>query len=1302
MNCPHCRTDNLENAKFCRGCGQSLQVELVCSHCRSKNLPGSKFCSECGQPFISTRTASTQSIPSYVQSKKATPNPTSFAGGRYQVKQRLGEGGKKRVYLVHDSVLDRDVAFAQIKTEKLDEDERTRVKREAQAMGRLGDHPNIVAVYDFGEDEGQPYMVLPLLPGGDVEDLIEQAPDHRLPLDKAIGIAKAISNGLVFAHSKGIIHRDLKPGNVWLSADGTAKIGDFGLAVAVDLSRLTESGMIVGTVAYMPPEQAMGGAITPKIDLYSLGAMLYEMAAGRRPFIGEDALAVIGQHINTPPVSPAWHRADLPPALDALILQLLEKDPNKRPESASAVHQVLESIELGKVQEVKERQPENPLYRRVFVGREAELKQLQSTFDSAMSGRGSLTMVVGEPGIGKTSLCEQLATYVTLRGGRTLVGHCYEEGSLSLPYLAFVEAMRSYVLSRETADLKKELGTGASDVARIVSEVRDKLKIKLKAPKDPEEERYRLMQAVTGFLKNAATTQPLLVVLEDLHDSDKGTLDMLTHMSRHLSGTRILILGTYRDVEVDRSHPLSAALAELRRMSSYGRVLLRGLNADEVRRMLESIARQEVPWGLAEAVHRQTEGNPLFVQEVVRYLAEQGLIGREEGKWKSSRETPLEMVIPEGLRDVIGKRLSSLSPDCNKLLSIASVIGREFAVDVLRVVANINEDAFVNALKEAVQVSVLEERSQLGSIRYRFTHAFFRQTMYEELIAPQRLRLHKQVALALETQYAKRIEEHAAELAEHFSQSSDSADLAKAVSYGEMAAQRAVSVYAYGEAVRLLEQALKVQRVLDPDNKAKVCDLLLALGDNLISAGEPQRALDRELQEAFSLAESLEDRSRAAQACSLAMFSALLQGAGLSSWVTPEAAQWVERADRYADPDAAARVWANIGIGESKTVVGFFSKRFDIAKEGHRLLFNNLELARRVSDPEAFWLAAFTFVLNASAPQHSTVRLSLIEELAKRPRTGISAFISTNAAWFLGHAFLEYGQYTRAKEYCEEYKAGAERVGQSNLLLGSMGMQASFATIGGRLEDAVAIAENILTLGRQLGLIGHASTASLSSSYMALLHLGRYDEIRRQFETIPSIAIPLHRACIAQPEEVHEILDQWVISRPGIKSGDDETITYVDMLLFQAAIRAGNCVAAELLLNRFADCRMQTTGSIYPTCIPRHLGAAAALLGRHEEARKYYDKAIKVTTEMPFRPELALTRLQLAELLLEHYPSEKADALDHLDFAIKEFREMKMQPSLERALKLRQSSDSGSVSVSKNGRPRVDTNSDTSSRKKRK
>jgi len=525
--------------------------------------------------------------------------------------------------------------------------------------------------------------------GGDVEGLIEKATEHRLSIEQAITIAKSVCLGLEFAHSKDIIHRDLKPGNVMLSADGTAKIGDFGLAVAIDLSRLTQEGMMVGTAFYMPPEQAMGREVTPQADLYSLGAMLYEMVTGRPPFVGDSSVAIITQHIDSsPPIPPTWHRADIPPSLEALIMQLLEKDPQKRPSSAADVLQVLESIEAGKVSEaVSEEAPtidRGPLYRQVFVGRESELKQLQSAFDGAMSGNGALMMVIGEPGIGKTAICEQISTYATLRGGKYLVGHCYEEGSLSLPYLAFVEAMRSYVLAREVRDLRKELGTGAADVARIVSEIRERLKVKPRPPGDPEEERYRLLQSVTSFLTNAARVQPLVVVLEYLHDADKGTLDMLTYIARNLGGTRLLIIGTYRDVEVDRAHPLSGALAELRRVATCDRVLLRGLNADEVSRMMNAISGQELPWSLAKAVHRQTEGNPLFVQEVVRYLVEEGLISREEGRWRPTSQTPVEMRIPEGLRDVIGKRLSLLSPECNRLLSVAAVIGREFRLDVLQ------------------------------------------------------------------------------------------------------------------------------------------------------------------------------------------------------------------------------------------------------------------------------------------------------------------------------------------------------------------------------------------------------------------------------------------------------------------------------------------------------------------------------------------------------------------------------------------------------------------------------------------
>jgi len=338
--------------------------------------------------------------------------PASFANGRYQIRQLLGEGGKKKVYQAHDGILDRDVALAVIKSEGLDEISRTRITREAQAMGRLGDHPNILQIHDLGEDDGQPYLVLPLMYGGSIEGLIDKASDHRIGLEQALELSKAVCRGLEFAHSRGIVHRDLKPGNVWLTGDSsagsgqnTAKIGDFGLAVVLDRSRITGEGMMVGTVSYMPPEQAMGGEVTPRSDLYSLGAMLYEMVTGRPPFLGDDAVAIIGQHINTPPVSPVWHNAECARPLEALILRLLAKNPAERPESASEVLTALEAIDLYAPME--DRSSENApsldsLAGGVFVGRQQEMGEMKAALEDALSGRGRLVMLVGEPGIGKT------------------------------------------------------------------------------------------------------------------------------------------------------------------------------------------------------------------------------------------------------------------------------------------------------------------------------------------------------------------------------------------------------------------------------------------------------------------------------------------------------------------------------------------------------------------------------------------------------------------------------------------------------------------------------------------------------------------------------------------------------------------------------------------------------------------------------------------------------------------------------------------------------------------------------------
>jgi len=537
------------------------------------------------------------------------------------------------------------------------------------------------------------------------------------------------------------------------------------------------------------------------------------------------------------------------------------------------------------------------------------------------------------------------------------------------------------------------------------------------------------------------------------------------------------------------------------------------------------------------------------------------------------------------------------------------------------------------------------------------------------MIAPQRLKLHRQIARSLETLYAKRLEGHATELAEHFSHSTDPADLKKAVEYGEMAAKKATDVYAYGEAVRLLEQALKVQDVLDPEDKAKRCDLLLALGDALGLAGETQRVIDMEAPQAFTLAEAISDNKRASQASLMAMKG--LSTYGSTMMTSPEAAQWAARADRYAEPDTVERVWADGILGLVKW------SAVSSSPEGIALLSRARDLARRLGDLDTYWWVAALWLAAIKAPQHDEEQLRLVEELAEQSRHGVSFSILYWALWTIVHTFLEFGHRHRAEEIMAEMKTLAERSGQPNLLILSMVNDAIMAIWDGSLEEAIAIRHHILALGEEQGMLQFAGIYA-SCILPASVYLGnagqalesRLQVARNHPQNVASnLGILFYLTHLGRYAEVAEMLERLVVARPGIGSAEDETMVCLNITSLEAAVLAGHHQAAELLLHRLAGCSRLTSGMWITTCAGRHMGAAAAFLGRHEEARTYYQKAIKDCTEMRFRPELALTRLQLAELLLEHYPKERAEALEHLDCAISEFQDMKMQPSLERALR---------------------------------
>ena len=1201
--------------------------------------------------------------------KAQTPAPTlpaSFAAGRYTVHGFLGEGGSKKVYLAHDTRLDRDVAVAIV--EGLAADGLERGRREAQAVARLGDHPNIVGVFDAGEEDGKLYTVYQYMSGGSAMDLVEKAADHRLPLEQAMRIASQVCAALAFAHDKGVIHRDLKPANIFLDESGTAKLGDFGLAAALDRTRLTQAGTFLGTAAYMAPEQAMGQPADARSDLYSLGCVLYELITGRPPFVGDDTVAVVTQQLNTPPITPSWHRPEVSPGLEALVLRLLEKDPAKRPANAKETAEALSASTAQQSTPVASGlEPRasdlasDPLYRTVFVGREAELRQLQSAFDAALSGNGGLVMVVGEPGIGKTSVCEQLATYAAMRGGRTLRGHCYEEGSLSLPYLPFVEAMRTYVLDRDPEALRSELGSNAPYVARIVSEVRDKLAVEQPEGGDPEDDRWRLLQGVTTFLRNAANVQPLVIVLEDLHWADKGTLDVLTHIARSLEGARMLIIGTYRDVEVDRSHALSGALAELRRFTNFSRVTLRGLGADDVQNMLATIAARAVPWALAEQVHRQTEGNPLFVQEVLRYLVEEGFLQRNASGelHQPGSDISLAMQIPEGLRDVIGKRLSRLGPETNKVLAVAAVIGRDFRLDVLQDVAAVTEEELYAALEEASGKGVLEERRQQGALGYRFTHAFLRQTLYEEIFTPRRIRTHQQVARAMETRYASKVADHAAELAEHFAQSTDSEDLAKAVHYGELAAQRAMGVYAYAEAARLLEGALQAQEVLDPDDKARRCDLLLALCEALLPGNEVYRILVGLGEQAFQLASTLADSARQFRVCRITREAFTRAGAGRYEG-TALSALWLERARALATPGSVEEAWTMIALAREAVANGDAPEQFRAAAQA-------AGLAERLGEWGLYWTAV-GYQVGVPFHEQLEVQAGLVKRIVHE-RAAFSG-VRMPALLFLGSLrhYLVVGDRAGFDLARREVSAFADQTRDSAAQGIAAWAEITGMLLDGRLGEADGHGSEVVPqLTQFAGGVAHA--LNTARRYLGL-------EVRPLAEMLGDdhgLAIsPLFESLMALPDREGIVGDGQaalghataIASLPGAGS-------MARMQALDAAVALKDPALLSLTYDRTRPLVAWGADTNRTRSPGRLHGEAGEILGLTAEARSDYEIALDVSSRLRNRPEIALIRLRLARLLFAHYPDERDDALAHLDFAIGELSEMKMAPALEEAMQLR-------------------------------
>ena len=771
----------------------------------------------------------------------AAPALGTILRERYRLDSELGRGGMGTVFRATDLELRREVAVKILSATSPTSDGRERLVREARAAAALN-HPHIVTIHDVGEASGFPFLVMELVQG----PRLSQA--RPTDLARVIAIAAQICDALEHAHSNNIIHRDLKPDNVLLSSTGDSggvKLADLGLALPVLDARISRAGIIVGTASYMAPEQAMGQTIDGRTDLYALGVLLYELTTGRLPFTGDDPLTIVSQHVHAPVVPPRVLRPDLPHALEKIIVRLLSKHPAQRFNSAAETRAaLLASLETEDEAVTTDGAPAvailDALSRGHLVGRNAELAEARELWQRAREGRGHAVLLSGEPGAGKTRLARELTIQAAVDGAIVLTGGCYEYEAAT-PYLPFVEAFRRWIREENSDDkLREILGDAAVQIAKLAPEIETRLgPFPERHELAPHEERLLFFDKVAQVFSNIARRQTLLFYADDLHWADRGTLWLLGHLLRQLRSERVLIVGAYRETELDRAHPLAKALVDWNRERLITRIALRRFNETETGDQLGALLGERVSGEFAIAVHRETEGNPFFVEEVLKALIERGSVRRESGRWR--RCDMEQMLIPQSVKEAIGNRLDRVSQNCNEVLRVAAILGKVFTFEELSAVAEQTEDVLLDALDEGVGAQLIAAGS---GDSFNFTHDKIREVLYEELNPIRRRRLHRHVAegLKLRCKHAPCAVE---KLAHHYIQAGDHQ---QGLEYAKHAAAEAVRVFAFDEAIAAYGRACDCAEALGLTEEQAVQEeaigkAFMLHGDTILAAEHFERAL---------------------------------------------------------------------------------------------------------------------------------------------------------------------------------------------------------------------------------------------------------------------------------------------------------------------------------------------------------------------------------------------------------------------------------------------------------------------------
>ena len=873
-----------------------------------------------------------------------------------------------------------------------------------------------------------------------------------------------------------------------------------------------------------------------------------------------------------------------------------------------------------------------------FVDRTAEIVRLRALWDRARRGERQLAFIVGEPGIGKTRLSAEVASTAG-SSGIVLYGHSDEE--TLVPYQPFVEAVRPYVLSLDDRTLTAEVAAEAGHVARLIPELAERLAGLMpggvETPEDPATERFRLFEAITVLLDHAASVAPVMLVLDDLHWADKPTVLLLRHLMRSPRPQRIFIVGTYRDTEVGPDRPLGAALADLRRDHRYDRIRLRGLGADDVIALTGEWGDAELAAVVGHALYEETEGNPFFVAETLRHLAETGAIRMQEGRWTADAAAA-EFAIPEGVREVVTGRLARLPESARRVLSIASVMGAEFELRPLATVAELDEPAVLDALDAGVAAQVIAESADAVD-RYRFSHALIRRTLHDEMSTTRRVRLHRRIAEAIESRTDGPPDRRLAQLAHHYTEAAVAGETDKAVFYAMAAGRRSVELVAYEEAVDHFRSALQAVDFAagddDTDAVRERNEILLALGDAEWRTGDTAAAR-RTFGQVAALASKLGDAEQLARAA--LGFGGGIGGYGQSVRADEALIALLEEAlDAVGPSPTPMRVRLLGRLATELYYTVHVERRAALADEAVRI-------ARDLGDDDVLAVALISREAATWGPDKPPAeRLAACDEIIELGRRTNQRHLALEARSLRMDALMVLGDIAAADEEHRLRSAEAELLRMPQYLSDMFTYPSARALLAGDFAEAQRLADRTVEAADP---VYTETTMTLFGAQVICLHW-----MRGQLEGLAPVVrdfgdrfpwIPAFRAAEAfvlaetgDLKAARKIVDD--LAPDNFAAIPRDGIWKVAMwTLAGATARIEERVWAAQLLDQLlpvADCALALGGSMYMGPAATALGMMSRVLGRFDEGAQHFERALRDVERIGARPFQAQAAHEYATLL---------------------------------------------------------------------